>query len=47
MGVLSQVRKKGEDLRQYNVQNRDSRRRSHPKKTTCAKNAVHLRQKTC
>ena len=47
IGVLAQVRKNGGDLRQHNAQNRDSRRRSHPKNPTCAKNMGHLRQKRC
>ena len=47
IGVLAQVRKNGADLRQHNAQNRDSRRRFHPKNPTCAKNMGHLRQKRC
>ena len=47
ISVLAQVRKNDGDLRQHNAQNRDSRRRPHPKNPTGAKNMGHLRQKRC
>jgi hypothetical protein len=40
---LAQVVFWGRDLRQHNAQNRDSRRRSHPKNTTCARKGANLK----